>query len=315
MDTRVTARHFRLVFAFCWQHWRRQLGLVLAMALVMLLATVGDAAIPVFAGRLIDALALASGGTSAALNAVLAIFCLALVVAALRFCVFLLLSRSSSRIMQQIVGEAFYRVQRFSTDWHASTFAGATVRRITRGMWAYDRMADTLILGFLPALAVMVSVTVLLTLRWTVMCAVVIAGVAAFLTLSTTLVMRFVAPAARLANETDSRLGAALADAISCNAVVKSFAGEAREDQRFGVLLEQWRARTYRNWLRGTAASATQGVTVVILQASVLGLAVWLWGAGQATPGDVAYVLTTYALIQGYLREISELAPGTLASH
>jgi ATP-binding cassette subfamily B protein len=304
MNTRLTARHFRLVFAFCWQHWRRQLGLVLAMALLMLSATVGDATIPIFAGRLIDALALVSGGMAAAVSAVLGIFGLAIIVAALRFSVFVLLSRSSSRIMQDIVSEAFFRVQRFSTDWHASTFAGATVRKITRGMWAYDRLADTLILGFIPALAVLLAVSVLLTSRWTIMGAVVIAGVAAFLSLSTTLVMRFVAPAARQANETDSRLGAALADAISCNAVVKSFAGEVREDQRLGALLEQWRARTYRSWMRGTAAGATQNVTVVILQASVLGLAVWLWGGGRATPGDIAYVLTTYSIIQGYLREI-----------
>jgi ATP-binding cassette, subfamily B, bacterial len=304
MNTRLTAQHFRLVFGFCWQHWRRQLGPVLAMASLMLLATVGDATIPIFAGRLIDALALDGGGMAAAVRAVLTIFGLAVIVAALRFSVFALLSRSSARIMQDIVGDAFFRVQRFATDWHASTFAGATVRKITRGMWAYDRLADTLILGFLPALAVLVSVSVLLTSRWTIMGAVVIAGVAAFLSLSTILVMRFVSPAARQANETDSRLGAALADAISCNAVVKSFAGEAREDQRLGALLEQWRARTYRSWIRGTAAGATQGVTVVILQASVLGLAVWLWSGGRATPGDVAYVLTTYSIIQGYLREI-----------
>jgi ATP-binding cassette, subfamily B, bacterial len=305
MNTRLTTQHFRLVFAFCWEHWRRQLGLVLTMALLMLLATVGDATIPIFAGRLIDALAIDGGGMAAAVRAVLTIFGLATVVAALRFGVFALLCRSSSRIMQDIIAEAFFRVQRFSTDWHASTFAGATVRKITRGMWAYDRLADTLLLGFLPALAVLVSVSVLLTLRWTVMGAVVIAGVAAFLTMSITLVMRFVAPAARQANETDSRLGAALADAISCNAVVKSFAGEAREDRRLGALLEQWRARTCRNWMRGTAAGATQSVTVVILQASVLGLAVWLWNGGRATPGDVAYVLTTYSMIQGYLREIA----------
>jgi ATP-binding cassette subfamily B protein len=304
MNTRLTAQHFRLVFGFCWQHWRRQLGPVLAMASLMLLATVGDATIPIFAGRLIDALALDGGGMAAAVRAVLTIFGLAVIVAALRFSVFALLSRSSARIMQDIVGDAFFRVQRFATDWHASTFAGATVRKITRGMWAYDRLADTLILGFLPALAVLVSVSVLLTSRWTIMGAVVIAGVAAFLSLSTILVMRLVSPAARQANETDSRLGAALADAISCNAVVKSFAGEAREDQRLGALLEQWRARTYRSWIRGTAAGATQGVTVVILQASVLGLAVWLWSGGRATPGDVAYVLTTYSIIQGYLREI-----------
>ena len=33
---------------------------------------------------------------------------------------------------RRIVTDAFHRVQRFSTDWHANSFAGATVRKITR---------------------------------------------------------------------------------------------------------------------------------------------------------------------------------------
>ncbi|MDL5462128.1 hypothetical protein QR705_25000, partial [Escherichia coli] len=39
------------------------------------------------------------------------------------------------RMMSEIAANAFYRVQRFSTDWHANSFAGSTVRKITRGMW------------------------------------------------------------------------------------------------------------------------------------------------------------------------------------
>ena len=42
------------------------------------------------------------------------------------------------RIMSDVARDAFMRVQRFSTDWHANSFAGSTVRKITRGMWALD---------------------------------------------------------------------------------------------------------------------------------------------------------------------------------
>ena len=37
----------------------------------------------------------------------------------------------------------------------------------------------------------------------------------------------------------------------------------------------------------------------------MLGLAVLLWMRGLATPGDIAYVLATYTVIQGYLRDIA----------
>ena len=39
--------------------------------------------------------------------------------------------------------EAFARVQRLPAAWHANAFAGSTVRKITRGMWAVDLLDDT----------------------------------------------------------------------------------------------------------------------------------------------------------------------------
>jgi ATP-binding cassette subfamily B protein len=296
---------FRLVFAFCLAQWRRQSLLIATIALAMLLSTVCDAVIPIFAGRLVDAVARDHAGLRAAELAVAWILVLAIGAQAFRFVGFRTLTRATTVIMQRIVTEIFHRVQRYSTDWQASNFAGATVRKITRGMWAYDVFADTMLLGFFPAFVMLLSVTVLLSLRWATMGVVVAVGAFAYIAFAAALTLRYVAPAAKLANEADSRVGAALADSIACNAVVKSFAGEGREDERLGEVTEMWRGRTHRNWMRGTRAGTAQGLAVVILQAAVLGLAVWFWRRGRATPGDIAFVLATYTVIQGYLREIA----------
>jgi len=296
---------FRLVFAFCLAQWRRQMALTVAIAAAMLMATVCEAVIPLFAGRLVDALTLGTGGAEAALYAVASIFGLGLVGQGFRYGAFRGLTSGTTLIMQRIVAEAFYRVQRFSADWHGSSFAGATVRKITRGMWAYDVLADTILLGFFPASVMLVAVTALLAAHWAVMGMAVAAGAAVYIAIAAMLTVRYVAPAAQLANEADSRLGAAVADSISCNSLVKSFAGEAREDTRLADVTGLWRGRTYRTWMRGTLSGSTQGVTVVVLQATVLSLAVWLWARGLATPGDIAYVLATYTVIQGYLRDIA----------
>jgi ATP-binding cassette subfamily B protein len=294
-----------LVFAFCFAQWRRQIRLTVAIVMTMLLATICEAVIPLFAGRLVDALTLKANAASAAVHAILSIFGLGLAGQMFRYAAFRGLTSASTSIMQRIVADAFYRVQRFSTDWHASSFAGATVRKITRGMWAYDTLADTILLGFFPALVMLVAVTAILAAHWAVMGLAVAAGAVLYITVAALLTVRYVAPAAQLANEADSRLGAAVADSISCNSLVKSFAGEAREDTRLAMATDMWRARTYRTWLRGTLSGATQGVAVVALQAAVLGLVVWLWARGSATPGDIAYVLATYTVIQGYLRDIA----------
>src|ERR1700743_3221069 len=134
---------FRLVFVFCLAQWRRQVGLTAAIVAAMLLATVCEAIIPLFAGRLVDALALKAGAEAAAIRAVLAIFVLGLVGQAFRYAAFRALSSASTRIMQRIAADAFFRVQRFSTDWHASSFAGATGRKITRGIGASAHPAAT----------------------------------------------------------------------------------------------------------------------------------------------------------------------------
>ena len=46
-----------------------------------------------------------------------------------------------------MTNEGFARVQSFSSDWHGDTFAGATVRRLSRAMWGYDVVSDCVLLG------------------------------------------------------------------------------------------------------------------------------------------------------------------------
>jgi ATP-binding cassette subfamily B protein len=118
------------------------------------------------------------------------------------------------------------------------------------------------------------------------------------------LATRYVAPAARLANAWDTRVGGTLADALSCNAVVKAFGAEAREDGRLTWVLAKWRSRTSRLWQRGTNSGTAQFIALLSIRAAIIGTALWLWWNDRATPGDLAYVLTTYFVIHGYLRDV-----------
>ncbi|MHC2189141.1 hypothetical protein ACVJF1_001774 [Bradyrhizobium diazoefficiens] len=70
------------------------------------------------------------------------------------------------KTMSDVARGAFMRVQRFSTDWHANSFAGSTVRKVTRGMWALDLLNHTILMALLPSLAVLVGSTILLGLHW-----------------------------------------------------------------------------------------------------------------------------------------------------
>ncbi len=296
------------VLAFLLREWRKHLALVGLTAGAMVAATLTDVFLPVYAGNLVTAVSDAGNDRDvAAHGAVIALVimaCLGLSQTVLRYVVFRSIVRLTLHNMKDVARGAFYRVQRFSADWHANTFAGSVQRKITRGMWAIDMLNDTLLVALLPAVSVLAGSAVVLGLRWPVMGALLAVGSALYIMLAATLSVRWVAPASQLSNSWDSRVGGALADAISCNAVVKAFGAEAREDEVLRRVLNKWSGRTNRTWVRGTKSGTIQGFGLMILRTAVTSLAVWLWWTHRASPGDVATVLTAYFIVLGYLRDI-----------
>ena len=292
---------------FIWRYWRQFPGLFVAIGMTMLAATIVDVFMPVLAGRLIDALASDASDSArlrAALVAVGAFVGLAIAVHLLRVTSFYMWLRLATQVMRRIVSDSFARVQRFSTDWHANAFAGSTVRKITRGMWAYDEIADTVYVGLMPTAVVVLGITVLLMLRWPLMGAYVFVASAAYVVVSVLLVTRYVAPSRRVMNAADSALGGALADAVGCNATIKAFGAETREEGRFLQVAEDWRNKALLTWTRDINVEGVQAALSVVLQLGLLGLALWFWHRGLATPGDVTFVLTSYFLVNGRLREV-----------
>ncbi|RDI57762.1 ABC transporter ATP-binding protein [Microvirga subterranea] len=298
----------RDVLRFTFRHWRDQPRYVALIVAAMMTSTLADVFMPVFAGQLVDAITVGAAERDAALRVALMAFAfmtgLGLVTIVMRHLAFYGIVELTLRVMNRVAQDAFARVQRFSTDWHANSFAGSTVRKITRGMWALDLMHDTLLLALLPSLVVLVGSMVVLGLHWPVMGLVVAIGTVTFIVMTAFLATRYVAPAARLANAWDTKVGGTLADALSCNAVVKAFGAERREDSRLSRVLDKWQSRTRRVWQRGTNSGTVQFIALLAIRAAIIGTALWLWWNGQATPGDLAYVLTTYFVIHGYLRDV-----------
>jgi ATP-binding cassette subfamily B protein len=296
----------RAVFAFLFSHWRRHPWLAARIGGAMVLATVTEVFVPYEAGKLIDALALGPSGKAAAVTALITMGLLGFSMIALRLTALAGIVPFTTRMMTDVAAEAFHRVQRLSTDWHANNFAGSTQRKITRGMWALDTLNDTLLLALLPSLTILIGSVALLTARAPVLGAVMAAGSLAYTVAAVLLAMRWIAPASRLSNKWDTRIGGVLADAIGSNAVVKAFAGEAREDGLLNKTLARWRSRVTRTWWRHVGTS--MGLLALLWSVRILitGTALWLWWQGRASAGDVAYVITAYLVVHGYLRDVGE---------
>ena len=212
--------------------------------------------------------------------------------------------RFAADVMRRMVSDAFQRVQRFSADWHANHFAGATVRKISRGMWAYDTFADTAVVDLGPAVITLVGFSVAMFLREPALGAYFAVAVSVFIAVSIWLSLSYVAPANQASNDADTRLGGALADAVTCNTVIKSFGAERREDQRLDAVAAAWQQRARRAWRRSMDAGAVQSLLIVALLAGLLAIVLGMADQGNARLGDLIYVLTTYFIINGQLRNI-----------
>jgi ATP-binding cassette, subfamily B, bacterial len=298
----------RTVLPFVFRHWRKQPWLGSGLALAMVGATVSDLFMPLFAGRLVDAIALGASDFDAAKSGATfafgAIIALGLAQITGRHFGLWAIVPFTLRVMSDMARDAFHLVQRFSTDWHANSFAGSTVRKVTRGMWAVDLLNDTILLALLPSVVVLAGSAILFGLHWPALGIAVGIGAVAYIGMTITLSTQYIAPAARLSNAWDTKVGGVLADALTCNAVVKSFGAEEREDARLARVVGKWRKRVWRTWMRFTMSSTMQLLVLLCLRASVVGGALLLWMAGKASPGEVTYVLTSYFVIHGYLRDI-----------
>jgi ATP-binding cassette subfamily B protein len=294
------------VFGFIAERWLRRPWRLAAIVTLMLGGTLCDLAIPWAAGALVEAVSDPLHRADAAWRAWGMLSGLYLGVYMLRNRGFQMMISFSARNMEEMVNTSFQKVQSFSSDWFANTFAGSIVRKITRGMWGYDAVSDSVFLMLGPSLLVLGGLAVSIGLRWPLaglFCGLVIAG---FMLFNLTLSTRYIRPANLKSNAYDSQLGATLADAIGGNAVVKSFGAEAREEARNAEMTAAWRGAVMTTWNRFTMVNLVQNIILLLLQSGLTGLLVWSWAKGRASTGDVAFAITSFMLMSGYMRNFAD---------
>ena len=294
------------VLRFVTSYWGRRAGLFVTGVCASLLGTAFDLALPWASAALVDDIA-AGRSTGDNVWRSWAIF----IAMFLGFA----LSRNvghrlwipvAARNMEEMANETFAKVQALPSSWHASAFAGGVVRRISRAMWGYDNVTDALTIRVGPALLVLGGLAVMLMLRSFLAGMIALAAVVLFTVLNLILTARYVRPANQFSNELDAAMNATLADALSGNAVVKSFACEAGELERFAADTARWRASAMRTWTRFVDLGIIQNLVLLVLQAGMTGMMVEAWLAGAASPGDVAFAITAFILMSGYLRNLGD---------
>lgn len=138
-DDKPTA--MRIVLPYVFRHWRNQPWMTLTVGGGMLGATAADLFMPLFSGHLVDAVTAGASDPAARRAAFIAfgaIVGLGLLSMGLRLVGLQAIVPFTLRIMSDVARDTFMRVQRFSTDWHANSFARAMRRRSMIGCrWTF----------------------------------------------------------------------------------------------------------------------------------------------------------------------------------
>lgn len=294
------------VLGFIARLWMTRRLRFFVLVAMFLAGTACELAIPWAAGGLIDALSAPNAVTRTAWIAWATLSGLYVIYYTMRINAFRVFAEFSSKIMQELIQDGFAKVQKFSADWHASNFAGSTVRKVSRAMWGYDSVTDGVVLMLMPTIVVLVGVSVSIMVRWPLIGLFVFLTVAGFIGFQLAMTRYYIRPANLVSTRLDTKIGGALADAISGNAVVKSFGAEEREEARFARTAGAWQAAAVKTWNRFNVVGIGSNLFMVTLQAGLTGLLVWRWSKGEATSGDVVFAITSFTLMQGYLRNFNE---------
>ena len=305
-STRQQKAHIGQIMRYLWRHWSSQPVKFTAVVVLMVLSTACELLLPALSGRIVETLTKGPQAADQAFD----LFWLFAAIAAGMFVLRNILVRVwnlfAARNMANITSASFKDVQRFSSQWHSDNFAGATVRRVSRAMWAYDTLSDNFLWFILPAAIVLLSLTGMMLATWP-MVGLYVGGSITLFTLASILIARlYIQKANERSNSADTSIGASLADAVSANPTVKAFGAEAREEARFGGVVEKWRGLVATTWMRYADGWAVSNIILWSLQVGLLGLVLIEWREGRASPGDATFALTSYFLIASYLRNLGE---------
>lgn len=291
----------------CWGYFRREPKTLAIIGACILAMTAADIALPMAFGALIDTVSSFRPGDAAlGVSVFVAIVGLALAAhAVFKYVLDRAWNAFSARSMQAIQMETFARVQRFSADWHANTFAGATVHKISRGRWALDAIG-VIAIRQIPLILLVIGLGAVLTMRFPAAGAMFFAICILFVFASWVTAARWVRPAHAAAAEYDSRLTGAVADSIGNNPAVKSFGAEAWEEARVNAVADAWRTLAVRSYNRASDMNGVQQGLWALAQTLVLLALAGAVSAGQASAGDVAFAMAATLQLGGQLRGVGQ---------
>ncbi|PYE25451.1 ATP-binding cassette subfamily B protein [Paraburkholderia silvatlantica] len=294
------------VLTFIWSFWKRRPRSFAFAGALTLLWTGLDLSLPLASSHLITAVSSQPFRIADAWGAWRLYIVLFAAYAVTRNVTFRLWARIAALNMEALLNDAFRRLQAAPVEWHGSQGSGTTIRRVIRAMWGYDSVTDAVTIWFAPSSVVLVGLCTALAWRELTAGLVAFATVSGFLIASALLTVRYVRPANLYSNQCDAHLSGSLADALDANSVIKSFATELRERQHIADAAATWRRAILVTWGRFIDIGLIQNACLLLLLAGISAAMLHAWDHAHADAGDIAFAITSFLVMSGYLRNVGE---------
>lgn len=200
------------------------------------------------------------------------------------------------RVMSDLLCTCYRYLLYHSNGFFTNNFVGSIVTRVRRYPNSFERISDTLLFELLPTtFRVGFTLAVLMYVRWQIgLMALVwsvmyVACAYAF--------ARYKLPFDIELSSQDTKTTAHLADTMTNNSNIQTFASEQREIESFdGITEELFRRRRY-SWNLMFYSEIVQGVAMITLELAVLYVSWRYWLIGQLSLVDLLMFQTYLALI------------------
>ncbi len=210
----------------------------------------------------------------------------------------------SVNVVRRLRNFAFQAVEKNSPTFFANTFAGSLVTKSRRFVYAFDTMFGIFIFEFLPILVSLTGVFVILSQESKI----ISASFFGLTILYVSTVSFFIKKKMKYdiaEAEQDSSISGRLADVFGNILAVKFFSARGREIESFGKYVDEGALRSKRASYFGGKIDLMQSIFSILIQGSLLSIAVYLWGKGEISAGTVVLVQTYMVMITVRLWDLS----------
>ncbi len=199
-----------------------------------------------------------------------------------------------ARVMRDLTVRSFEVLQKQSMQFFENSFTGSLITSAKRFANAFDSMSDVFFYQFTKSTVTMIVIFVVIYQETHLLALLLTAWIGAyggFILIG----MRLQIPLFNASANTDSEVGAVLADSISNHMTVKSFGQERGEEKRFGDVTQKSYIARLKAWFMSNAFFAGQGILMAVAELGLLWYLITGWQNGTVSTGDFvffqAYVL------------------------